>query len=439
MSPSHRILDMMSLEELGNHVADARARALDLMSNLSDEQLLGPKLDCVNPGRWEIGHHAWFQSQWVLRNAAGQDRVRADEDYLYDSMEIDHATRWDLPLPSRPDTLGYVDEVLQRTLAVLRDNPSDEVVYHALYSTLHEDMHTEALTYTRQTHGWPAPTLGIEIDPDDVGGNGPLPGDVEIPGGALQLGSSPVDPFVFDNEKWAHPVEVAPFSIARAALTQAEFAEFVDAGGYTDAKYWTDAGWEWRQSREAEHPLHWRRNGQEWQRRHFDTWHGLEPHLPIIHVNWFEADAYCRWADRRLPSEAEWETAAAVEPTPDGGLSQDKRPYPWGEGSPSPQVANLDWHAMGTVDVGALGGGDSPWGCRQMIGNVWEWTSTDFGPFPGFEVDPYEDYSLPWFHTRKVMRGGCWVTRSRLIRTQYRNFMTPDRRDVLTGFRTCAR
>jgi gamma-glutamyl hercynylcysteine S-oxide synthase len=436
--PNHRILTMMTLDELAGHVADARARSLDLMRDLSDSDLLGPKLDCVNPGRWEIGHHAWFQSQWVLRTAGGQDRVREDEDVLYDSMEIDHDTRWDLPLPSRADTLTFVDTVLQRNLALLRSNPTDDIVFHSLYSTLHEDMHTEALTYTRQTHGWPAPNLGIDIDPDDVEGSGDLPGDVEISGGTLQLGSSRDAPFAFDNEKWAHPVEIAPFRMARAAVTQAQFAEFVDAGGYQNSAHWTPEGWQWRQSQEAEHPLHWRRHGDTWQRRHFDAWYDLEPHRPIIHINWFEAHAYCRWAGRRLPTEAEWETAAAVEPTQDGGLSTNKRPYPWGEDSPGPRAANLDWHTMGTVDVGALPAGDSPWGCRQMIGNVWEWTSTDFGPYPGFEVDPYKDYSEPWFHTRKVMRGGCWTTRSRLIRTQYRNFMTPDRRDILTGFRTCA-
>jgi len=437
MAPDHQILSLMTIDDLIGHVADARARSLDLMGDLSDEQLLGPKLDCVNPGRWEIGHHAWFQSQWVLRAAAGQDRVRDDEDFLYDSMEIDHKTRWDLPLPQRSETFAYVEEVLQRTLALLRDNPSDEVVYHALYTTLHEDMHTEALTYTRQTHGWPAPNLGIQIDPEDVHGGGPLPGDVEIPGGTLPLGSSPNAAFVFDNEKWAHPVQLAPFRIARAAVTQAEFAAFVDAGGYNEARYWTQEGWQWGQTRAAQHPVHWQRTAHGWQRQHFDAWFDLEPNRPVIHISWFEADAYCRWAGRRLPTEAEWEAAAATQPD-SGGLSQHKRPYPWGNEPPSPVVANLDWHTMGTVDVGALSAGDSAWGCRQMIGNVWEWTSTDFGPYPGFEMDPYKDYSAPWFHTRKVMRGGCWVTRSRLIRCQYRNFMTPDRRDILAGFRTCS-
>ena len=165
----------------------------------------------------------------------------------------------------------------------------------------------------------------------------------------------------------------------------------------------------------------------------------LEPHLPVIHVNYYEAEAYCRWAGRRLPTEAEWETAAAVEPNSAGnGLSSRKRRFPWGDEPPTPEHANLDWNAMGCVDVGACPKSDSAFGCRQMIGNVWEWTCTPFRPYPGFEIDPYKEYSEPWFETRNVLRGGCWTTRSRLLRNTWRNFYTPDRRDVLAGFRTCA-
>jgi len=159
----------------------------------------------------------------------------------------------------------------------------------------------------------------------------------------------------------------------------------------------------------------------------------------VLHVNWFEADAYCRWVGRRLPTEVEWEMAACCEPTPDGrSVTARKRLFPWGDDKPSPDRANLDWRAMGSVDVDALPAGDSAFGCRQMIGNVWEWTATDFGPYPGFAPGPYKEYSAPWFGDHKVLRGGCWVTRSGLIRNNYRNFYKPHRRDVWAGFRTCA-
>jgi iron(II)-dependent oxidoreductase len=159
----------------------------------------------------------------------------------------------------------------------------------------------------------------------------------------------------------------------------------------------------------------------------------------MIHVNWYEAEAYCRWAGRRLPRECEWEVAAAGEPDPaNRELAPCKRRFPWGSALPDPTRAQLDWHTMGRVDVDALPQGDSAFGCRQMIGNVWEWTADDFLPYPGFTADPYKEYSAPWFGSHKVLRGGCWATRARLIRNTWRNFYTPDRRDVWAGFRTCA-
>jgi len=165
----------------------------------------------------------------------------------------------------------------------------------------------------------------------------------------------------------------------------------------------------------------------------------LEDHLPVLHVNWYEADAFCRFAKRRLPTEAEWEMAASSEPTSnDQGISQPKRRFSWGDEAPDPNRANLDWQAGGCIDVRALPAGDSAFGCRQMIGNVWEWTASDFTPYPGFVAGPYKEYSAPWFGDHKVLRGGCWTTRARLIHNTYRNFYQPHRRDVWAGFRTCA-
>jgi iron(II)-dependent oxidoreductase len=259
---------------------------------------------------------------------------------------------------------------------------------------------------------------------------------VNVPGGRFLLGSLPGEPFVFDNEKWAHPVEVRPFAIARAPVTQAEFSAFVDEGGYTRRELWDEAGWTWRQAAGAEHPVYWRRDGA-WWRRHFDRWLPLEPHRPVLHVNWYEASAYCRWARRRLPTEAEWELAASAAGG-GFGFAGSKRRFPWGDQPPRDDQANLDGISAGCIDVAGCPAGDSASGARQMIGNVWEWTASDFQPYPGFAVDPYVDYSQPWFGTHKVLRGGCWVTRARLLRNTYRNFYRPQRRDVWAGFRTCA-
>jgi iron(II)-dependent oxidoreductase len=246
---------------------------------------------------------------------------------------------------------------------------------------------------------------------------------------------------VFDNEKWAHTVEVAPFRIARAPVTNAEFAAFVEVGGYQRRDWWSSQGWVWRTKSQARYPLYWQRDGQGWLRQHFDTLVPLEPHAPVAHVTWYEAEAYCHWAGRRLPTEAEWEMAASAAPTPDGkGITGRKHRYPWGDVPPTPERAHLDTRFLGCVDVAAFPAGDSAFGCRQMAGNVWEWTESAFYPFPGYLVDyPYREYSAPWFGYRKVLKGGAWATRSRLAYNTYRNFFPPARNDVYAGFRTCAR
>ncbi len=345
-----------------------------------------------------------------------------------------------LPLPSLQGTLDYMARVQDAMVQRLgRGFASEEETQLYLLTIYHEDMHDEAFTYTRQTLGYPAPVFTAV--PDGMAGTheaGPLPGDVAVPGGVLQLGAAPDAPFVFDNEKWAHPVEVAPFRIARAPVTNAAFLAFVDEGGYRRREFWSDEGWQWREAAGAGHPLYWSRQPDGWMVRRFDRTEPLQPHQPVIHTNWYEAEAWCRWAGRRLPTEAEWEAAAATEPSPGGGLAARKRRHPWGDDAPQPHRANLDGAALGVIDVAACSAGDSAWGCRQMLGNVWEWTASPFEPFPGFAPDAYEDYSAPWFGTRKVLRGGAWATRGRMVTNMYRNFFPPDRRDVLAGFRTCA-
>ena len=420
----------MTRLQLAAWVRDARNRTCELIADLTDSQLLGQRLAIVNPLLWEIGHIAWFQEKWVLRRG-GSPSLRANADALYDSSAIPHDTRWDLPLPDREQTLRYLRDVGDRVLERSHQPEADaEEIYFTLLSVFHEDMHTEAFTYTRQTLGHRAP-----FKPAATPEAGPLPGDVEMPGDTFLLGADADEPFVFDNEKWAHAVEVRPFAIARAATTQAEFADFVEEGGYRRESLWSGEGWRWREQAETSHPVYWRREAAgRWWRRDFDRWVPLEPHRPVLHVNWYEADAYCRWGGRRLPTEAEWEFAAATEP----GAGSSKRRFPWGESPPTADRANLDWRAMGCRDVADLADGDSACSCRQMIGNVWEWTASDFLPYPGFVADPYKEYSAPWFGTHKVLRGGCWATRGRLLRNTWRNFYRPDRRDVWAGFRTCA-
>ncbi|MBI2815430.1 MAG: ergothioneine biosynthesis protein EgtB [Acidobacteria bacterium] len=428
--------------ELAAWVRDVLDRTLELVADLNDEQLMGPRLAIVNPLLWEIGHTAWFTEKWVLRHACREKPIRGDADSLYDSIAIPHDTRWDLPLPTREETLRYMTQVRDRVLDKLsKPHPAPEFLYHVMYSVFHGDMHNEAFTYTRQTLGYAAPRIAVPRADDAVIAPDPtrISGDVEIPGGEFLLGASLQEPFVFDNEKWTHPVQLRPFAISRTAVTQGEFLAFVEDGGYNREDLWSPEGWLWRQQSGASHPLYWDEcSPGRWFRRSFDQLTPIEPNMAMIHVNWYEADAYCRWAKRRLPSESEWEAAAAGVPERDAvNLSRNKRRYPWGERTAAAGEANLDWIARGVVDVSAFPKGDTIFGCRQMIGNVWEWTATPFVPYPGFVPDPYQEYSEPWFDTHKVLRGGCWATRSRFIHNTYRNFYMPDRRDVWAGFRTC--
>lgn len=430
------MMEVKSAAQVAELLRDARGRSLALTADLSDEQLHVPMIEIVNPLLWEMGHVAYFAELWTLRRLYHEQPIIANADSLYDSARIPHDDRWTLPLPTRAQTLRFMERQLEAVEAHLRAGQaaSPEAQYFHRLILYHEDMHGEALIYTRQTLQYTPPLFAGQTA--STGGDGaPLTGHGLVPAGTYAVGSRPEDGFVFDNEKWAHEIDLGQFEIARAPVTAAEYAEFTNAGGYAKREFWTDEGWQWRCAANAEHPLYWRKVADAcgiavWERRHFNRWVPLGENEPVCHVNWFEANAYCAWAGRRLPSEAEWEVAAT------GG---DRRRYPWGDEPPRPEHANLDAASSGPIDVGALAAGDSPVGCRQMLGNVWEWTASAFAPYPGFVEDPYKEYSAPWFGTHKVLRGGAWSTRARLVTARWRNFYRPHRRDIITGFRTCRR
>jgi iron(II)-dependent oxidoreductase len=345
---------------------EARARTEHMTRDLEGERLLGPKLDIVNPPLWEIGHLAWFQERWCLRMAqsgAPIDSILEGADALYDSAAVAHDARWDLPLPGLAATRAYMAEVLERICARLArepDNPALE--YYAQLCLYHEDMHAEAFHYTRQTLGYPDPDAGAPAPVSAAG-------DAELAGGRFERGARPGQAFAFDNEKWAHEVEIAPFQIARAPVSNGAYQDYVEEGGGAVPRYW-------------------KKEGGIWLQRRFDRWLPLAGDEPVLHVSALEAGGYCRWAGRRLPSEAEWEFAARSG--------------------------------------------------RIAPGGVWEWTSSAFLPYPGFSPDPYEEYSQPWFGTHRVLRGASFSTPARLARPALRNFYTPERADVFCGFRTCA-
>jgi iron(II)-dependent oxidoreductase len=428
-------INSKTIKTLIEDLTDARQRTLALIEGLNKQQLVGPKLDTVNPLIWEIGHVAYFYEFWILRHLDGNNSFLENADELYDSINIAHDDRWELPLLSLDKTLAYMQDVFNAVIARLQNKViNTQDVYLTRYAVFHEDMHTEAFTYTRRTLDYPAPVFDNRMLQDKNYHAGTLDGDVEIEGGNYLLGATEDIDFCFDNEKWQHAVEIKPFAIACAATSYQQFAAFVDAGGYSKQQLWDEEGWSWLQNNAIEKPNGWKKDAEDnWLIKHFDQWQAMNSHTAVIHINWYEASAYCHWTNRRLPTEAEWELAASGSPD----NINEKRPYPWGNETPTDKHINMNSRAMRTIDVGALADGDSAFGCRQMLGNVWEWTADTFKPYPGFTPDMYQDYSQPLFGITKVLRGGAWTTRSRMIRNTWRTYYGADRNDVFAGFRTC--
>jgi len=263
----------LSASKLIELTKDARQRTLDLIADLSDKQLMGPQLDIVNPLLWEIGHVSFFHEVFVLRQLEEMEPILKGAEELYDSFEVAHDDRWQLLLPTREDTLAYIQKVLDRMIQLLESHqPSAKETYLYLLGVFHEDMHGEAFTYTRQTLEFSKPRYNTNQQASEIKVNaGPLAGDGEIPGGTYMLGAKPEQPFVFDNEKWGHPVEVKPFKVARTPVTNSEFAEFVESRGYERPEFWSYGGRTWLKSSGAKHPHYWQRDRKNWLRRHFDT------------------------------------------------------------------------------------------------------------------------------------------------------------------------
>jgi ergothioneine biosynthesis protein EgtB len=352
----------------------------------------------LNPPLWELGHIGWFQEFWVARNperARGTrahpdaPRLRPGADALYDSSHVPHDSRWQLPLPDAAATRALLAAQLDETLALLREAGGgagdDDALYFFRLALLHEDMHHEAALYMARGLGVPIADARWQPQPLPA-----PPAALAFDAGVWRLGSRSGAGFAFDNELPGADVALAPFSIDAQAVRWAEFLPFVEAGGYGEARWWTEAGWRWRQAQQTAWPRHLRRDGSGWQCARHGAWQPLRPAEAACHLTLHEAQAWCRWAGRRLPTEAEWECAACTRP-------------------------------------GAFRWGD-----------VWEWTASAFAPFPGFEPHPYRDYSAPWFDGRPVLRGASHCTQPRMRHPRYRNFFPATRNDVPAGFRSCA-
>jgi len=419
------------IDALAAALQESREYTLSMYGHLEGPQWEVPLLEIVNPPIWELAHIGYFQEFFCRRwrpDDPGGERTPsrlAQADRLFDSRTVPHDDRWRLAYPPLGEVHAYLRSVLDETLDDLAASRPDDRFRFRL-ALFHEDMHGEALLMTLQTLGLPAPRRAHR--PAGLRAEVALR-DVAFAGGSFRQGARPDDgEHAFDNEKWAHEVQVAPFAIASRPVTNGEYVAFVEDRGYSRPELWSEPGRQWLAASRLAHPRHWAREGREWKMRWCDTWRPLDAGDFVFHVCRHEAEAYCRWAGRRLPTESEWEFAA----TNGGGAER----YPWGD-RPPPEDAALDFR-----DEGPGFGGVRPVtgrsGLHAMIGGVWEWTSSAFAPYPGFEKDAYAEYSEPWFHTHGVLRGGCFATRSRLVHSRWRNFYQPHRHDVFAGFRTCA-
>lgn len=361
------------------------------------EGLRLPYAEHLNPPLWELGHIGWFQSRWIERNPGWRDGLRADvtrlhpaarasADALYDSSRVAHRSRWSLPLPGPDETRADLEAQLRATLQALEvADDNDDVLYFFRLALFHEDMHFEAGLYMAQASDVPTEALGRAPVPlPDP------PPALRFRAGPWRLGTPPGRGFAFDNELGAHAVEVGACEIDAQPVRWAEYLPFVEAGGYADERWWDAAGRSWLRANGATVPRYLRRDGAVWLQRRHGRWQRLDAREAACHLTRHEALAWCRWAGRRLPTEAEWERAACS-----AGDA-----FRWGE--------------------------------------VWEWTSSPFAPYPGFVAHPYRDYSQPWFDGRPVLRGASFMTQPRMRDPRYRNYFPEHRSDVPAGFRSCA-
>jgi iron(II)-dependent oxidoreductase len=412
----------------------ARTRTLALLEPLDDADLVAQHSPLMSPLVWDLAHVANYEDIWLLR-ALGDAGVGAQHDHLYDAFRHARRDRPELALLQPAAARRYGGDVRSRVLDLLARTDlhagdrlqRDGFVYGMVAQ--HEQQHDETILATLSLidDGYrpsmpPSPAILAT----------PTERDVLVPAGPFLMGTD--DSWAYDNERPAHEVDLPAFRIDTAPVTNAEYLAFIDDGGYDDPRWWHPDGWSWRQDERAAHPLHWIADGGTWARERYGWVELLPPDEPVQHVCWYEADAYARWSGARLPTEAEWEKAAAWDPARGAA-----RRHPWGDEEPTPAHATLGGTSFGPSRVGAHPEGASAHGCVQMLGDVWEWTASDLAPYPGFEAFPYREYTEVFFGPEhKVLRGGSWATAPVAARCTFRNWDLPIRRQIFAGFR-CAR
>ena len=408
-------------------LAEARIRTLRLVDPVSDidmDRVLNP---LMSPLVWDLAHIAAFEELWLCHRVGGLEPMHPELFQVYDALETPRAVRGDVPHLNQDEAREYMDDVRRRCLRVLEradlggtgSDIWDMVVRH-------EHQHNETML---QTLALAQPGVYSPQPRPRPRGALRTGGMVPVEAGPFLAGAEAAG-FAYDNERPRHEVDLPAFEIDAKPVTSGEFLDFVEDGGYRRRELWTDDGWAWRRGAGVERPLFWTEDGRE---RRFDEIGDIDTTLPVMHLSWYEADAYARWKGKRLPTELEWEKAAAWGPS-----ATAPRRYPWGDEPPTLERANLDQTAFGPVPAGALAAGASAYGVLGLIGDAWEWTSSHFAAYPGFRPFPYPEYSEVFFGSDyRVLRGGSWASRPRVMRNSFRNWDFPQRRQIFCGFR-CA-
>jgi len=426
-------------ERLARELVHGRERSLGLLDPLPEALQSTQHSPLMSPVVWDLAHVGNYEEIWLL-GRLGLERVRPELDGVYDAFLTPRAERRKLPMLPPSEARAYVGDVRDRVLDGLERARFDDGNPHLregyLYGMVvqHEHMHDETILAALQL--MEGPGYAAFARPALAGGDPALvvTNEVLVDGGPFTMGTED-EPYAFDNERAGHTVDLPPYFIDAFPVTNAQFLAFVDDGGYDDNRHWSEEGWAWRLKAGLEHPQFWRREGdRSWTVERFGRRIPLRPDEPVQHVCWYEADAYARWAGKRLPTEAEWEKAATWD-----AIAGHKRRFPWGAEEPDEHRANLGQRVFGPAPIGSFPSGASPSGVQQMTGDVWEWTSSDFTPYPDFGAFPYREYSEVFFGPKfKVLRGGSWATHPSLARATFRNWDYPIRRQIFSGFR-CAR